>query len=114
MTEVMLSESSSEQSSASKQTQELQSDCKDFIKKISELQGFVDGFVTKLNGYGDNVQSLKEESLKERNMLKSLSLDNKKKCEKLLTDNDIVEAEVQLEKFKQEYELLFGDETLTT
>lgn len=107
----MLSETPNDeinQSSASKQTQELQSDCKEFIQKISELQGFVDGFVSKVNGYGESVQRLKEESVKERNKLKSLSVDNKKKGEELATDS--VEMEVQLEKFKQEYELLFGED----
>lgn len=96
------------QTSASKKTQELQAECKDFIKKLTVFQGSVDEFAKNMTNYGESVQSLKEECTAERNAAKISALENKKKTEKVVTDS--VDVETQLEKFKRDYEMLFKDE----
>ena len=91
-------------------THELQTECKKFTEKIENFQEFLSKFNEKVKAHGEEMERVKVQIGEEKKSVKDLAIETSKKTESLLQDAS--HREIELEKFKLQYALLFGEQTV--
>ena len=89
-------------------TQELKTECKEFVDKISDFQKIVGDFIEKVDGIAKEVEQEKMKAIGARNLLKSTA--KQREAEQQQLHALITEKQTQLERFKLQNEVLLKQE----
>ena len=88
----------------SQQTEELKSECKNFVDKISDFQNIVGSFIEMVDTLAKEVEKEKMKAIGSRNVLKSVAKQRETQQQQLRAL--IAEKQTQLERFRLQYDIL--------
>ncbi|XP_057311456.1 intraflagellar transport protein 20 homolog [Hydractinia symbiolongicarpus] len=92
----------------SQQTQELKTECKDFVEKISDFQKIVGSFIDMVDTLAKEVEKEKMKAIGSRNLLKSMAKQRESQQQQLRAL--IAEKQTQLERYRLQYDVLLKQE----
>ena len=92
----------------SQQTEELKSECKNFVDKISDFQNIVGSFIEMVDTLAKEVEKEKMKAIGSRNVLKSVAKQRETQQQQLCAL--IAEKQTQLERFRLQYDILLKQE----
>lgn len=92
----------------SQQTEELKSECKNFVDKISDFQNIVGSFIEMVDTLAKEVEKEKVKAIGSRNVLKSVAKQRETQQQQLRAL--IAEKQTQLERFRLQYDILLKQE----
>lgn len=92
----------------SQQTEELKSECKNFVDKISDFQNIVGSFIEMVDTLAKEVEKEKMKAIGSRNVLKSVAKQRETQQQQLRAL--IAEKQTQLERFRLQYDILLKQE----
>ena len=92
----------------SQQTEELKSECKNFVDKISDFQKIVGSFIEMVDTLAKEVEKEKMKAIGSRNVLKSMAKQRETQQQQLRAL--IAEKQTQLERFRLQYDMLLKQE----
>ena len=92
----------------SQQTEELKSECKNFVDKISDFQNIVGNFIEMVDTLAKEVEKEKMKAIGSRNVLKSVAKQRETQQQQLWAL--IAEKQTQLERFRLQYDILLKQE----
>ena len=92
----------------SQQTEELKSECKNFVDKISDFQNIVGSFIEMVDTLSKEVEKEKMKAIGSRNVLKSVAKQRETQQQQLRAL--IAEKQTQLERFRLQYDILLKQE----
>ena len=92
----------------SQQTEELKSECKNFVDKISDFQNIVGSFIEMVDTLAKEVEKEKMKAIGSRNVLKSVAKQRETQQQQLRAL--IAEKQTQLERFHLQYDILLKQE----
>lgn len=92
----------------SQQTEELKSECKNFVNKISDFQNIVGSFIEMVDTLAKEVEKEKMKAIGSRNVLKSVAKQRETQQQQLRAL--IAEKQTQLERFRLQYDILLKQE----
>ena len=92
----------------SQQTEELKSECKNFVDKISDFQKIVGSFIEMVDTLAKEVEKEKMKAIGSRNVLKSVAKQRETQQQQLRAL--IAEKQTQLERFRLQYDILLKQE----
>ena len=92
----------------SQQTEELKSECKNFVDKISDFQNIVGSFIEMVDTLAKEVEKEKIKAIGSRNVLKSVAKQRETQQQQLRAL--IAEKQTQLERFRLQYDILLKQE----
>ena len=92
----------------SQQTEELKSECKNFVDKISDFQNIVGSFIEMVDTLAKKVEKEKMKAIGSRNVLKSVAKQRETQQQQLRAL--IAEKQTQLERFRLQYDILLKQE----
>lgn len=92
----------------SQQTEELKSECKNFVDKISDFQNIVGSFIEMVDTLAKEVEKEKMKAIGSRNVLKSVAKQRETQQQQLHAL--IAEKQTQLERFRLQYDILLKQE----
>ena len=92
----------------SQQTEELKSECKNFVDKISDFQIIVGSFIEMVDTLAKEVEKEKMKAIGSRNVLKSVAKQRETQQQQLRAL--IAEKQTQLERFRLQYDILLKQE----
>ena len=92
----------------SQQTEELKSECKNFVDKISDFQNIVGSFIEMVDTLAKEVEKEKMTAIGSRNVLKSVAKQRETQQQQLRAL--IAEKQTQLERFRLQYDILLKQE----
>lgn len=92
----------------SQQTEELKSECKNFVDKISDFQNIVGSFIEMVDTLAKEVEKEKMKAIGSRNVLKSVAKQRETQQQQLRAL--IAEKQTQLERFRFQYDILLKQE----
>ena len=92
----------------SQQTEELKSECKNFVDKISDFQNIVGSFIEMVDTLAKEVEKEKMKAIGSRNVLKSVA--KQRETQKQQLRALIAEKQTQLERFRLQYDILLKQE----
>lgn len=92
----------------SQQTEELKSECKNFVDKISDFQSIVGSFIEMVDTLAKEVEKEKMKAIGSRNVLKSVAKQRETQQQQLRAL--IAEKQTQLERFRLQYDILLKQE----
>lgn len=92
----------------SQQTEELKSECKNFVDKISDFQNIVGNFIEMVDTLAKEVEKEKMKAIGSRNVLKSVAKQRETQQQQLRAL--IAEKQTQLERFRLQYDILLKQE----
>ena len=90
------------------QTEELKSECKNFVDKISDFQNIVGSFIEMVDTLAKEVEKEKMKAIGSRNVLKSVAKQRETQQQQLRAL--IAEKQTQLERFRLQYDILLKQE----
>jgi len=93
----------------SQSTQELKTECKEFVDKISDFQNIVGDFIEKVDTIAKQVEQEKMKAIGARNLLKSTAKQREAQQQQLHAL--IADKQTQLERFKLQNEVLIKQES---
>ncbi|KAJ1522106.1 hypothetical protein ONE63_002417 [Megalurothrips usitatus] len=92
----------------SSQTEELQSECKDFVEKISDFQKIADSFLAMVDSLSEEVEAAKLKAIGTRNLLKSMA--KKREAQQQQLQALILEKSTELERLRIQHQSLLRTE----
>ncbi|XP_034246395.1 intraflagellar transport protein 20 homolog [Thrips palmi] len=92
----------------SSQTEELQTECKDFVEKISDFQKIADSFLAMVDSLSVEVEAAKLKAIGSRNLLKSMA--KKREAQQQQLQALILEKSTELERLRIQHQSLIRTE----
>lgn len=92
----------------SSQTEELQTECKDFVEKISDFQKIADSFLAMVDSLSVEVEAAKLKAIGSRNLLKSMA--KKREAQQQQLQALIIEKSTELERLRIQHQSLIRTE----
>ncbi|KAE8747664.1 hypothetical protein FOCC_FOCC005643 [Frankliniella occidentalis] len=92
----------------SSQTEELLTECKDFVEKISDFQKTADNFLVMANSLSVEVEAAKLKAIGTRNLLKSMA--KKREAQQQQLQALIFEKSTELERLRIQHQSLIRTE----